>query len=95
MNENFRKIISVLMTLAMLISVSPMIVSADTAQEYKVVWIGGSFTEGTAGVDGDRSKCFASLVTNWMNETEYAGKNVTVTGINSGIGGTLSPGSVK
>lgn len=91
MNKHFRKIISVLMTLTMLISVSPMIVSADTAQEYKVVWIGGSFTEGTAGVDGDRSKCFASLVTKWMNETEYAGKNVTVTGINSGVGGTMSP----
>ena len=92
MRKNLRKIISALLTLAMIVSVAPMLVSAAEAdQEYKVVWIGGSFTEGSAGVDGDRSKCFASLVTKWMNDTEWAGKNVSVTGINSGVGGTLSP----
>ena len=38
MRKNLRKIISALLTLAMIVSVAPMLVSAaETDQEYKVV----------------------------------------------------------
>lgn len=82
-----KKFLAVLLTLTMLVSVGPMWAMAEEENEYTVAWIGGSFTEGTSG--GLASKCFVKLVTDWMNETNFAGED-TINCVNAGVGGTTS-----
>ena len=82
-----KKVLASVLAAAMLLSVCPVISMA--ADEYTVAWIGGSFTEGTAGgITSDQN--FVGLVTAWMNETDYAGSGVTVNAVNAGVGGTTS-----
>ena len=85
--KKMKKLLAVLLSLTMFISVCPMMAMAETENEYTVAWIGGSFTEGQAG--GLLDKCFVKLVTDWMNETDYAGAD-TIKCINAGVGGTTS-----
>lgn len=82
-----KKLLSIFLTLAMLISVLPaMGVSAENG-EYNVVWLGGSFTESITGPTSVENG-FPALVTKWMNDNNFAGNGVTITGINAGVGGT-------
>lgn len=82
-----KKFLSIFLTLAMLISVLPVMgVSAENG-EYNVVWLGGSFTESVTGPTSVENG-FPALVTKWMNDNNFAGDGVTVNGINAGVGGT-------
>ena len=83
-----------LMTITLTTLVFPTGVYADTLPDLNVVWIGGSFTEGSAfyteapqGLDGV-NKNYVDRVGEWLT-TKYAGQNV-VHNYNVGIGGTGS-----
>lgn len=76
------KALSFILCGAMLISLCPTVSMA--AVNYTVAWIGGSFTQGVAPTR------FVDLVTNWMNETKYAGEGINITSVNAGVGGTTS-----
>ena len=82
-----KKLLSIILTLAMLISAVPAMGVSAEAGEYNVVWLGGSFTESITGPTSVENG-FPALVTKWMNENNYAGTGVSVNGINAGVGGT-------
>ena len=94
MKEKFKKIISGIISLTMLMAFVPANVAvAETEDVTNIVWVGGSYAYGahykedtSAMPDGETSMPFAERVTNWY--AEHTGENVNYH--NVCIGGTTS-----
>lgn len=83
MKRMTKKLVSLmLMTIMMLSAFCCLSVSA--ASDYKIVWIGGSYTQ---GVNVATEDLFATKVGEWY-QSQYS--NMTVTTVNKGVGGTGS-----